>query len=113
RSKRAASTRSASRPVSSGSGAASVPGAMQDRIAQPGVVLLAGRGQDYRFGQLRANETLAFERGPDRRVAQAGRVARGDDCLAKMEMIAMRVGQFGDRDPAGLVLRCRLAGELR
>ena len=33
--------------------------------------------------------------------------------LAEMEMIAMRVGQFGDGEPAGLVLRHGLAGELR
>src|SRR5437660_745047 len=90
RSKRPAFTRSASRPVSSGSGAASVLAAMQHRVAQAGVVLLAGPGQDHRFRQLRANEALAFERRPDRRVAQAGRVARGDNRFAEMEVIAMR-----------------------
>src|SRR5580704_827690 len=106
RSKRAALTRSASRPVSSGelpgrgplagtaavlmwrSSRISVRGAMEHRVAQPGVVLLAGRRQDHRLGQFRANEALAFERGPDRRVAQPGRVACGDDRLAEMEMIA-------------------------
>src|SRR2546428_741478 len=41
------------------------------------------------------------------------RSAAGAARLAEMEMIAMRVGQSGDREPAGLVLRCRLAGELR
>src|SRR2546425_517872 len=93
RSKRPAFIRSVSRPASSGNDAASVLGAMEHRIAQPGVVLLAERSQDHRLGQLRANEALAFERRPDRRVAQSGRVARGDDRLAEMEMIAMRVGQ--------------------
>src|SRR5260370_25895750 len=83
-SKRAAPTRSASPPASSGSDAPSVLGAMEDRIAQPGVVLLAGRRQDHRLRQLRANEPLAFDRGPNRRLAQAGPVARRDGRLHRM-----------------------------
>jgi hypothetical protein len=88
-----------------------VTGAMQDLVAQPGVVSLAERGQDHRLGELGADEALALEHGPHRRVAQAGRVARGNHRLAEMKMIAVRIGQFGDREPARLVLRGRFPGE--
>src|SRR5712691_12610357 len=83
RSLRAPRTRSASPPASSGSGSSGrsdplVAGAMEDRVAHSGVVFLAERGQDHRLGELGANEALALEHGPHRRVAQTGCVARGN-----------------------------------
>src|SRR6266403_624357 len=87
----AAPARLGSRPVLSGRRSRLMPGALQDYVAQPGFVFLTERRQDHGLGQLRANEALAFERRPDRWVAQAGRIARRDDRLAEMEMIAMRI----------------------
>src|SRR5437764_12849819 len=107
RSRAAVPGRSASCPALSGKMDSLVLGAIQDHLAQPGVVLLAEGGQDHSLGELRANEALAFERRPDRQVAQPGRIARRNDRLHEMEMVAMRIGQLGDGEPAGLVLGCR------
>src|SRR5207248_8359678 len=109
--------RSASPPGSSGRKADLMAGAVQDRLAQPGIIFLAERRQDHRFRRLRMDQALAGQCGPDRWIAQPGRVARRDHRLAEMEMIAMRIRQFGDRDPARLVIGSalwrRLAGESR
>jgi len=86
-------------------------GAMQDRIPHPSVVFLAERGQDHRLGQLWADQPLTFERGPDRWVAQPRRIARRDDGLAEVEMVAMRVGELCDRKPPRLILGGRLTGD--
>src|SRR5712692_5906453 len=117
RSARAGRTRSRSPPVLFGSRppreAPSMAGDMQDPVAQSGLVFPAERGQDHRLRKLRADEALAFERGPYRGVVQTGRVARGDHRLAEMKTVAVRIGQFGDRDAAALVLRGRLPGDAR
>src|SRR3981081_4923921 len=113
RSRTGAPARWGSRPVLSGRRSRLMPGALQDYVAQPGFVFLTERRQDHGLGQLRANEALAFERRPDRRAAQAGRIARRDDRLAEMEMIAMRIGQLGDREPAGVLLGGGVAGQAR
>ena len=86
---------------------------MQDPLAQPGLVLLAERGQDDRLGKLRNDEPLAFERGPHRRIVEAGRVACGDYRLAQMEMVAVGVGQLGDREATSRIPCGRLPGDAR
>ena len=67
-------------------------GAVQDRVAQPGIVLLAEGRQDYRLGKLWADEALAFQRGPNGSVPEARRIACRDHCLPEVEMVAMRIG---------------------
>jgi hypothetical protein len=57
-------------------------------------------------GLSRPNEVSASERRrPDRRVAEAARVARRDDDIAKVEVVTMRLRQAGDRDVARFVRR--------
>ena len=88
-------------------------GAVQDRAPQAGVVLLTERRQDHGFGKLWADEPLAFQRRPNRRVPQPRRITGRDHRLAKMEMVAMWVGQLSDRNPARFIVASRLARQAR
>src|SRR3981081_4532653 len=98
RSRAASPARLGPRPVLSGRRSRLMPGALLDYVAQPGFVFLTERRQYHARVQLRANEALASERTPARGVTQAGRIARRDDRLAEMEMIAMGIVQPGDRE---------------
>ena len=84
----------------------------QDRAAEPGFVIEPDRGHDD-SRRRRPDHPLALERGPDRRVAQSGGVARGDDRLAQMKMIAVRVGQAGQDDAACFFAGAGIVGQPR
>src|SRR5271155_3858315 len=80
---------------------------MQDRLAQSRSVLQAEWRQ---HGVIRqpTDQTLALQRRPHCGIAQPGCVARRDDGLAQMEMVAMRQGWVGDDDAARLLARSRI-----
>ena len=68
--------------------------AMQDRMAQAGLVVEAERGNNNRWRR-RPNQALSLQRRPNRWVAQASRIPRGDNHFANMEMISMGLRQTG------------------
>jgi len=86
----------------------SVVAAVQDRVAQSGVVGEAGLGQDRGVRELGADQALPLQRGPHRRVGQPARVlGEGDRLRADMEMVAVRVRQVGDDNAAAALFRRR------
>src|SRR5438132_6517163 len=83
---------------------------MQDGVAQAGVVADPERGQHDAIRK-RAYQPLAFEHRPYRRIAQPGGIARGDQGIAEVKMVAMRIGQAGDDGTVGLLAGPRMAGK--
>ena len=83
---------------------------MQDRVAQPGVVADPERGQHGTIRK-RAYQPPAFERRPYRRIAQPAGIARSDQGIAEVKMVAMRMGQAGDDGAVGLLAGPRIVGK--
>ena len=86
-------------------------GVMQDRLAEAGVVILAGAGQQRRIREMRLDQAFALERGPGGLIEQARRIARRHDGVAEMKMIAMRRRHV--RDEHALALLFRVVGQTR
>src|SRR5580692_9370700 len=89
---RAGTIRSASPGASAGSGP-SVSAFVEDHLAQPRLVLETERGYDRTVRVHRVDQALSLQRCPDGGVAQAAGIACRYDCVAEMEMIAVRIGR--------------------
>src|SRR5215831_10665228 len=79
----------------------------QDHLAHSGLIAEPKRRQDAAIRIHGPQQSLALQRQPDRGIAQTARVAGGDDGLAEVEMVAMRVGRPHD-DAARFLARARI-----
>ena len=71
---------------------------VEDFVGQAGVVARPSSVRVMRWGQSARARPLRCKRVPYRLVVEAGRVLGGDDGIAQMEVIAMRLREAGDRD---------------
>src|SRR5689334_24642683 len=71
----------------------SVAAFVQDRLPQPGLVVETERRHHRPLRVHRVDQSLSLQRYPDRRIAQSAGVAGGDDGIAEVEMIAVRIGR--------------------
>src|ERR1700730_14317991 len=85
---------------------------MQYGAAQAGVVADPERGQHGAIRK-RAYQPLAFERRPYRRIAQPAGIARSDQGIAEVNMVAMLMGAAGADGAVWLLAGPRIVGKAR
>src|SRR5215471_14949192 len=68
-----------------------VAAAVQDDLAQSGLIIETKRGQNGTVGIRRTDQALALQRDPNRGIAQPASVAARHYGLAEVEMVAVRL----------------------
>jgi hypothetical protein len=80
---------------------------VQDPVTQSRIVTETDRRQDSAIRVQRADQPLALQSDPHRRIAEPAGVARSDNGVSEVEMVAVRIGRAND-NTTGLLARTRI-----